>query len=151
MADHTQIVSSTARRTRIRLSRKRRNPKEIARIAEALKAFPDVSGVQTNLTAGTIVVYHDKEVLNKIEATLEDLGVIVMAAASGEPSAKSLTDAVSDLDKLFGLSRAGIDLKLLVPLGFGAFAALQLVRRGLEIGGRPGTCLPTSRMNPTSG
>ncbi len=137
MTDHTQIVSSTARRTRIRLSRKRRNPKEIARIAEALRAHPDISEVQANLTAGTIVVYHDKEVLDNIKATLKDMGVILMAAAGGEPSAKSLTDAISNLDSHLGLSRAGINLKLLVPLGFGALAALQLARRGLEIGGAP--------------
>jgi hypothetical protein len=138
MADHTQIVSSTARRTRIRLSRKRRHPKEIARIAEALKSSPYVSTVRTNLNAGTITVQHNEEAIEDIKSKLEDLGVILMAAVGAETSAASLSDAVSDLDKHLGLGTRGIlNLKLLVPLGFGALAVLQIARQGLQIGGAP--------------
>ena len=138
MADHTQIVSSTARRTRIRLSRKNRHPKEMVRIAEALQTFPYVSRVQTNLNAGTIIVHHDEEALEDIKSKLNDLGVILMAAVGVESSSMSLTDAVSDLDKHLGLGTKGIlNLKLLVPLGFGALAVLQLARQGLQIGSAP--------------
>ena len=138
MADHTQIVSTTARRTRIRLSRKRRHPKEMARIAEALQASPNVSEVQTNLTAGTIIVRHKEEALEDIMCWLKDMGVILMAAAGAETSATSLTDAVADLDSHLGLRTKGIlNLKLLVPLGFGALAVLQIARQGLQIGSAP--------------
>jgi len=138
MADHTQIVSTTARRTRIRLSRKRRHPKEMVRIAEALQASPNISAVQTNLTAGTITVQHKEEALEDIMSRLKDMGVILMAAAGAETSATSLTDAVSDLDSHLGLGTKGIlNLKLLVPLGFGALAVLQLARQGLQIGSAP--------------
>ncbi len=134
MADHTQIVSSTARRTRIRLSRKRRHPKEMARIANALEAFPYVSKVQTNLTAGTIIVHHDQEAIEDIKSRLKDMGVILMAAAGVETSAASLSDALSDLNKHLGLGTSGIlNLKLLAPLGLGALAVLQLARQGLQI------------------
>jgi hypothetical protein len=138
MADHTQIVSSTARRTRIKLSRKRRNPKEIARIAEALEASPNVSEVRTNLNAGTITVQHNEEAIKDIKSKLQDLGVILMAAAGVETSTMTLSDAVSDLDKHLGSETSGIlNLKLLVPLGFGALAVLQIARQGLQIGGAP--------------
>jgi hypothetical protein len=110
----------------------------MARIAEALQAFPYVSTVQTNLTAGTIIVHHDEEALEDIKSRLQDMGVILMAAAGVETSAMSLSDALSDLKKHLGLGTKGIlNLKLLVPLGFGALAVLQLARQGLRIGGAP--------------
>ncbi|MDR3553112.1 MAG: hypothetical protein P4L55_00020 [Syntrophobacteraceae bacterium] len=138
MAEHTKIVSSTPKRTRIRVSRKRRNPEEMARLAEALRASPKVSQVETNLYAGTLIVHHQPKALADIKAELKDLGVIALAATGIETSALSLSDAVLDLEKQVGPLLANIlDLKLLVPLGFGALAALQLARRGLEIGGAP--------------
>ncbi|HYA43338.1 MAG TPA: hypothetical protein VEF34_18700 [Syntrophobacteraceae bacterium] len=138
MAEHTQIVSSTPARTRIRVSRKRRNPKEMARLAKALGKSPKVSRVQTNLHAGTLIVHHNEEALADIKAELRDLGVILMAAAGVQTSARSLTDAVFDLDRQLGLATGGLlSLKLLVPAGFTALAVLQLARRGLEIGGAP--------------
>jgi hypothetical protein len=110
----------------------------MARIAEALQAFPYVSTVQTNLNAGTIIVHHDKEAIEDIKSSLKDLGVILMAAEGVETSAMSLSDALSDLAKHLGLGTKGIlNLKLLVPLGFGALAVLQLARQGLQIGGAP--------------
>ncbi|MCL5406457.1 MAG: hypothetical protein M1398_07045 [Deltaproteobacteria bacterium] len=138
MAEHTRIVSSTPGRTRIKVSRKRRNPEEMARLAEALRASPMVSEVKTNLYAGTLIVHHKEKALADIKAELKDLGVILLAATGIQTSAKSLADAVSDLQNLAGPTLGNIlDLKLLVPLGFGALAALQLARRGLEIGGAP--------------
>ena len=105
---------------------------------EALQTFPYVSRVQTNLNAGTIIVHHDEEALEDIKSKLKDLGVILMAAVGVETASMSLTDAVSDLDRHLGLGTKGIlNLKLLVPLGFGALAVLQLARHGLQIGGAP--------------
>jgi len=136
MAEHTQIVSNTPRRTRIRLSRKRRNREEMARLARALEESPSVSSVDTNLQTGTLVVHHEKESLEDIESKLKDLGVIVMAATGVEMPAKSLTDAITDLESRLGVSTF-LNLKLLVPLGFGALALLQLARRGFQIEGAP--------------
>ena|SRR5208283_4556133 len=138
MAEYTEIVSNTPRRTRIRLSRKRRNREEMARLARALEESPTVSRVDTNLQTGTIVVHHEKESLEDIQSKLKDLGVIVMAATGVEMPAKSLTDAISDLENRLGFSAKSIlNLKLLVPLGFGALALLQLARRGFQIEGAP--------------
>ena len=138
MAEHAQIVSNTPRRTRIRLSRKRRNREEMTRLARALEEFPSVSSVDTNLQTGTIVVHHEKESLEDIQSKLKDLGVIAMAATGVEMPAKSLTDAISDLESRLGFSTGRIlNLKLLVPLGFGVLAFLQLARRGFQLEGAP--------------
>jgi hypothetical protein len=110
----------------------------MARIAEALQAFPYVSRVQINLNAGTIIVHHDEEALEDIKSKLKDPGVILMAAVGVESSSMSLSDAVSDLARYMGLGTKGIlNLKLLAPLGLGALAVLQLARQGLQIGSAP--------------
>lgn len=110
----------------------------MARIADALRRSEAVHGVETNLITGTIVVYHRQQALENIEAQLKDLGVIVMAATGIETSPRSLVDAVSDLDRRLGSATGGVlSLRLLVPVAFGALAALQLARRGLEIGAAP--------------
>ena len=138
MADLTQIVSNTPRRTRIRLSRKRRNREEMTRLARALEEFPSVSRVDTNLQTGTIVVHHEKESLEDIQSKLQDLGIILAAATGVELPGKSLTDAISDLESRLGFSTEQIlSLKLLVPLGFGALALVQLARRGFQIESAP--------------
>ena len=138
MAEHTHIVSSTPRRTRIRVSRKRRNREEMARLARALEEFPYVSRVDTNLQTGTILVHHEEGVLEDIRCRLKDLGVILMAATGVEVPTKWLTNAVSDLDMRITSQTKGIlNVKLLVPLGFGALAILQLVRRGFQLEGAP--------------
>jgi hypothetical protein len=137
MADHTEILSSTPRRTRIRVSRKRRNPKEMARLAKALESVPEISGVETNLHTGSLIVHHKKE-LKDIRSTLADMGVIVMAATGVEMPAQSLTRAIANLDKHLGHATKGLlDFRLLVPLGLGALAVVQLVRRGFQIEGAP--------------
>lgn len=143
--EHTKIISSTPKRTRIRLSRKRRNSEEMARLAEALNESPKVQSVSTNLCTGSLVVYHERDGLQDIEEKLKDVGVILSSAIDlgipvegGTESAYSLADAVSDLDRRLGLATSGfLNLRLLVPLGFGILAFLQLMRRGLQLEAAP--------------
>jgi hypothetical protein len=144
--EHTHIISSTPKRTRIRVSSKRRNKGELERIAEALNESPKIHDVDTNVGTGTIVIHHEDGVLDDIEARLLDLGVILMCAADLKiPSAEGttqvafeLTDAVADLNRRLGLATNGLfNLRTLVPLGFGALAIVQLVRRGFQLGAAP--------------
>ncbi len=143
--EHTTIVSSTPKRTRIRLSRKRRNPEEMARLAEILNDCSKVRCVSTNLYTGSLVVYHEHDGLQDIEEKLKDIGVILANAVDlgipgegGTESAYSLADAVSDLDRRLGLATNGfLNLRLLVPLGFGVMAFFQLMRRGLQLEAAP--------------
>lgn len=141
---HTQIVSSTPHRTRLRVSPKRRTKAEMMRIAEAFKASPDVSEVRTNLQTGSIVVHHDyrHKSLEDISATLQDLGIILgtvvgveMPLMNGKSAvASNLTSAVSDLNQRVGESTQGIvDLRFLIPVGLGILAIRQLLRNGWQI------------------
>lgn len=71
---HTHIVSSTPDRTRLRVSSKRRNSQEMARIANAFKAHPEIQEVRTNVQTGSIVVHHahNHSSLEQISAILQD-------------------------------------------------------------------------------
>jgi hypothetical protein len=110
----------------------------MARLARALESFPRISSVETNLHAGTLIVHHRKEAIEDIRSALKDMGVVLMAATGVEITAQSLTDAISDLDgRLSAVTGGALNLKLLVPLGLGALAVLQLARRGLQIEGAP--------------
>jgi hypothetical protein len=141
---HTHVVSSTPERTRLRVSNKRRNPKEMARIAKTLKAHPEVHDVRTNVETGSIVVHHayNDNSLDEISAVLQDLGVILgstidvdLPFSEGKSEvATTLTGAISDLNDRVGKATDGVvDLRMLVPAGFAALALRQLLENGAEI------------------
>lgn len=140
---HTHIVSSTPNRTRLRVSPKRRNQQEMARIANTLKTHPDVQEVRTNIQTGSIVVHHAEKhsSLEDIKAALQDLGVILGSIADVEVPlmngksavASDITSAVKDLNQRVGQTTDGVvDLRFLVPLGLGTLAIHQLLRNGWQ-------------------
>ncbi len=140
---HTHIVSSTPSRTRIRISSKRRTPKEMNRITKALQALPDVYSVRPNLQTGSIIIHHDQspKVVENLAASLRDLGVILFHTVDvGLPEtggksgvAGNLVQAVADLNQRVGQSTDGIvDLRSLIPLGLGGLAIYQLLRKGWQ-------------------
>jgi Heavy metal associated domain 2 len=143
---HTCIVSTTPKRTRIRVSLKRRNLHELERIAKELNESPGIHHITFNANTGTMVINHEDGILDELFSRMRDIGVILMSAADLKiPSADGktivcyeLTDAVADLNRRLGLATNGLfNLRTLVPLGFGALAFVQLVRRGLELGAAP--------------
>ena len=139
--ERTDIVSSTPRRTRIKVSAKRRYEEEIHRLAHRIKADPRVHHVRTDVRTGSIIVHHEPDALSGIHSTLQDLGVILASTTTlsgfeeGESRiTSSLTDALGDLNSRLGLASNGLlDLRLIVPLGLGVLAGLQLMRRGLQV------------------
>ncbi len=143
MPEHTKIVSHTPRRTRIRVSPKRRNKDEMAKLAGTIEQCPKTHGISTNLRTGSIIVYHEDGALEEMKHRLDDIGVILMSATNidlpgGKGPSQNLTDAIADLNSRIGLSIGPfLDLKLLVPLTFGALAIWQLLRRGLQIEAAP--------------
>ncbi len=145
---HTHVVSSTPSRTRLRLSPKRRNPEEMARIAKALKAHPDVHEVRANLQTGSIIVHHSHKdhSWDEISAILQDLGIVLgsitdvdLPFSRGKSEvAADLTSAVSDLNERVGLATDGVvDLRLLVPIGLAALSLRELSRNGWEFQAAP--------------
>jgi len=118
----------------------------MARIVQGLNECAGVNRVSTNTDTGTIVVHHESGVFEDIRSKLLDLGVILasitdlpMPTAEGKTRvAYELTDAIADLNRRLGLATNGlINLRVLVPVGFGSLAVVQLLRRGLEIGAAP--------------
>lgn len=145
---HTHVVSSTPNRTRLRVSPKRRNPEEMARIAKALKAHPDVNEVRANLQTGSIVVHHSHKdnSWDDLSAILQDLGIVLgsitdvdLPFSRGKSEvAADLTSAVSDLNERVGLATDGVvDLRLLVPIGLAALSLRELGRNGWEFQAAP--------------
>ncbi len=145
---HTHVVSSTPNRTRLRVSPKRRNPKEMAKIAKALNAHPDVHDVRTNLQTGSIVIHHADQDnwTDEFSAILQDLGVVLgsvtdvdLPISEGKSEvAKDLTGAVSDLNDRVGKATNGVvDLRLLVPVGLATLAVRELIRNGWEFEAAP--------------
>lgn len=145
---HTHVVSSTPRRTRLRVPPKRRNPQEMARISKALQAHPDVHDVRTNVQTGSIVVHHAHKdnSLDEISGVLQDLGIILCSISNVElpftqgksEVAADLTDAVADLNERVGQATHGfVDLRMLVPVGLATLSLRELIRNGWEIEAAP--------------
>lgn len=143
---HTRIVSSTPRRTRLRLSVKRRNEAEMRRIVQALEADGDIRDIRTNIRTGSILIRHAPGAMENIQAALRDLGVVlasITGADVAETEAKSgkaagLSAAVADLNRRLGLADSGLfSLRTIVPLGLGALALAQFMRRGLQVEAAP--------------
>ncbi len=161
----TRIVSSTPGRTRIKVSPKRRTEQEMQRIAAALEQRTGATAACTNIRTGSILVRHPSTGLNAVLDTLRDLGVIVGSAA-GIPIpvaddrtrlTSSLAGAVVNLNRRVETATRGlVDLRLLVPVGFGALAVLQLLRRGFQFEAAPWYVLAYvafdsySRLHPTA-
>lgn len=140
---HTHVVSSTPSRTRLRVSLKRRNHQEMAKIANALKTHPDVQDVRTNVQTGSIVVHHadNDNSMEEFAAILQDLGIILGSIADVEVPlsqgkseiAADITSAVKDLNDRFGQTTNGVvDLRLLIPVGLATLALRELIDNGWE-------------------
>lgn len=139
--DHTRIVSAIPGRTRLKVSTKRRNKNEMARIATALKEELKAPEAHINVKTGSILVRHPHRSLGDLRKILQDLGIILESATNipvptmgGKSAAASaVSDAVADLNTRLGLATGGVlDLRILAPLGFGTLAALQWMRRGWQ-------------------
>ncbi|HEY9670817.1 MAG TPA: hypothetical protein V6D11_05185 [Waterburya sp.] len=141
--NHTHVVSSTPSRTRLRVPSKRRTPQEMARIANALQAHPDVNDVKTNVQTGSIVVHHAHKdnSLDEISGVLQDLGIILGSVSDVElpftqgksEVANDLTSAVADLNERVGQATHGfVDLRMLVPVGLATLSLRELIRNGWE-------------------
>lgn len=142
----TRIVSTTPGRTRIRVSRKRRNEEEMQRIAMALEQRIGTGAARTNIQTGSILVHHPRSGVNQVLEVLGDLGVIVGSVAgvpipvAGDRTrfTSSLAGAVANLNRrVESATRGAVNLRLLVPAGFGALAVLQLLRRGFQFEAAP--------------
>ncbi|MBD2043338.1 HMA2 domain-containing protein [Microcoleus sp. FACHB-672] len=133
---HTRVVSQTPGRLRLKISEPHRKQGEMAEIVNALNAHPNVSEVRMNLQTGSIVVHHDNyhDTVENVFATLRDVGMIFGDIVLGKSvAANGVTDAVSDLNqRVSSLTHGVVDLRFLLPVGFGTLAVRQLMAKGLQ-------------------
>lgn len=133
----TRIISRTPGRLRLRIPQSLRQPEKIERIANKLKAHPQINDVQTNIHTGSITIQHELRdgKLKDVLATLRDLGVIFGDLTHGDSdAATNLTSAVYDLNTRVGkVTNGTVDLRFLFPLGLSALAVRQLLAKGLQL------------------
>ncbi len=132
----TKIVSDTSGRLRLRIAQKNRKSEDIQKIVAALKAHPNITQVQTNISQGSITIKHEGEdSRGNTIAALKDLGIIFGDIAEGKSEAAAeVSNAVVDLNKRVRESTDGlVDLRFLFPLGLGCLSIRQLMAKGLQI------------------
>src|SRR2546428_6088543 len=110
---HAEVASHIPGRLRVRLHRRSRQQHTMARLKDAIEGQQGIHGVEVNHAAGSLTVKYDPQVHQgtDIWGVLEDLDIIVATAldapqleapAEGNghsTAAKTLTDALADLDK----------------------------------------------------
>ncbi len=132
----TKIISDTPGRLRLRIAQKNRKSEDIQKIVTALKAHPNITQVQTNISQGSITIKHEGEdSRGNTIAALKDLGIIFGDIAEGKSEAAAeVSNAVVDLNKRVRESTDGlVDLRFLFPLGLGCLSIRQLMAKGLQI------------------
>lgn len=133
---HTRVVSQTPGRLRLKVSEPHRKQGEMAEIVNALNAHPNVSEVRMNPQTGSIVVHHDNyhDTVENVFASLRDVGMIFGDIVLRKSvAANGVTDAVSDLNqRVSSLTHGVVDLRFLLPVGFGTLAVRQLMAKGLQ-------------------
>jgi hypothetical protein len=119
----------------------------MGRLVEGIKErLGDKVEAKVDVRTGSLLVRHPDYALDDVASILQDLGVILggvidvdIPAPGGKTAVGSnMAAAISDLNDRVGLGTNGIvNLRILVPLGLGALAVVQLIRRGLQIEAAP--------------
>jgi hypothetical protein len=141
---HASVVSHTERRTRLRVVSAHRNPADMKRFAAAVRTLPCVDKVHINVATGSILIEHQGGTRDQFKGVFEDIGCILRSTLSLDlPAIKKgmanldLAQAIEDLDLRTGLMGTPFSFSTLIPLSLGAFALLQLRRRGFQLAGAP--------------
>lgn len=131
----THVVSQIPGRLRLRVASKHRHPENIEKIADTLAAHPHVEDVRTNYHTGSIVIHHTDhhEIAKDIIATAQDVMTIAGTIIERSEAAVGVSNAVQDLNqRVAHLTNGTVDLRFLLPLGFGTLAVRQLIVKGLQ-------------------
>ncbi len=139
-----QIVSQTPGRIRLRVTPAHRHQQKIAPIVNQLKARLEIYRVKTNIPSGSITVLHGRELLSSQEicTVLQDLGLNLVEVTK-EPSisiprsssaSTTVIKTATDLNqRVKTATKDAVDLRFLVPLGFGILAMRQLAVKGWQL------------------
>lgn len=140
-----RIISQTPGRIRFRVFQLSSQDGEIERIASVLKERLEIYRVRTNVQTGSITIFYAREHLDfgQINSLLQNLGVTWGDFTPQQTNGRSQA-AVGIIDRVYHLnqrvkiaSNDSIDLRFLVPLGFGVLAVRQLLIKGLLLDAIP--------------
>ncbi len=140
----TQIVSQTPGRIRLRVTPAHRHQQKITPIVNQLKARLEIYRVKTNIPSGSITVLHGRELLSSQEicTVLQDLGVnlvevtkkpSISVSNSSNASAAVITTTTNLNQRVKTATKDAVDLRFLVPFGFGILAMRQLAVKGWQL------------------
>ncbi|RUT01793.1 hypothetical protein DSM106972_064160 [Dulcicalothrix desertica PCC 7102] len=141
---HTQVVSTTPGRTRLRVSNKRRNQEEMERISTSLQAPRFINSVEYNHKTGSILVHHDthEHALEAIKDIMKNLGIVFadvtgaseLVQVNDEKEGSDLPSAIYNLNQeIRQLTNGLVDLRFVLPLGLFALGLMQLQVYGLQL------------------
>jgi hypothetical protein len=132
-----RVMSHAPGRLRFRVAAAHRHPATLTQIANSLQSHFHIQRVRSNPHNGSITVYYDRDRASheQIYRALQDLDIIFATAIGGKSEAATdLAEAIADLNRRVGDATDGtVDLRFLVPLGFGTLALRQLIVKGLQL------------------
>ena len=130
------VVSAIPGRLRFKVPVEWRSPEAMRRITNAFSAI-EVSGVDTNVQTGSVLVHYDPEKLpfDELEDAFDEFDatpvfgprLVERGVAEASPSAR-VVDVARELNTRVARATRGADLRLLVPLGLGALSVRQAFR-----------------------
>lgn len=139
---YASLVSQVPGRVRLRVAHPHRYHQEIQEVAKALKESLEMYRVRANVESGSITIFYSKEYssFEDVCAKLRELGTILRECPqeksyrSSEKSqaALGIASAVMGINqRVQQVTDGKVDLRFLLPLGFGTLAVRQLLSKGL--------------------
>lgn len=139
-----EIISQTPGRVRLRVTPAHRQLQKITPLANALKAQLEIYRVKTNISTGSITVFHGRELLSSQNMCmiLQDLGINLVevtqeqriSVLSSSRTATEIIRTTTDLNqKVQTATNNTVDLRFLVPLSLGILAMRQLLIKGWQL------------------
>jgi hypothetical protein len=136
------VVSAVPGRLRLKLSGERRSPEAMERLREMLEGRPEVAGIDVRPRTGSLLIHHDPEsaAVGEVLDALAETGLFVEhepAQTEGRTGPARLSEAAGRVDREVRRATKGTDLRLLVPLTFGALSARRALRDAPNLEGAP--------------
>lgn len=130
-----RLMSDTPGRLRFRLVSDYRIPGMLELIATGLRSHLTNARVRVNLDNGSVTVYYDCDRLSsdRLYRILQDLNICFVLSDKSD-AATELTEAIASANRQIDrLTEGAVDLRFLVPLGFGTLAVRQLIVEGVQL------------------
>ncbi|WP_017659958.1 HMA2 domain-containing protein [Baaleninema simplex] len=130
-----RLMSDTPGRFRFRVASDYRFPATVQPIATALRSHLPNASVRVNLDNGSVTVYYDRDRISgdRLYGILQDLNIRFVVSDKSD-AATELTEVIASANRQIDrVTEGAVDLRFLVPLGFGTLAVRQLIVEGVQL------------------